>query len=158
LDMEEKTTIISKFKKLWIYYILQSMLATLVLFILILILGGDKLVTISAIGATAFIVFAMPKSVSAQTRNILGGYLVGLASGGIFYLTSLPFIVEYPLAIGLVFLLMVTLDVEHPPAAGITLAMVSNEVSRDVFIAILISAVVLSQCRYYLKNHLKDLV
>lgn len=156
--MEEQTTIRSKFKKLWKYYFLQSLLATIVLFILVLVLGRHKLVVISSMGATTFIVFAMPKTVSAQTRNVIGGHLVGLASGAIFYFTTLPYFIEYPLAVGLAILLMVALDVEHPPAAGTALAVVINEVSLDAFITIMLSAVILSQFRYYLKGHLKDLV
>ncbi|MHC4076114.1 MAG: HPP family protein, partial [Planctomycetota bacterium] len=120
--MEVQTTVKSKFKKLWKYYILQSLLATIVLFILVLVLGRYKLVTISAMGATTFIVFAMPKAVTAKTRNVIGGHLVGLASGAIFCFTTLPLFVEYPLAVGLAFLLMVALDVEHPPAVGTALA------------------------------------
>ncbi len=156
--MEEQTTIKSKFKKLWKYYILQSLLATIALFILVLILGKDKIVVISSMGATTFIIFAMPKTVSAQTKNVVGGHLVGLASGTIFYFTTLPYFFEYPLAVGLAILLMVALDVEHPPAAGTALAVVINEVSLDAFITIMLSAVILSQCRYYLKGYLKDLV
>ena len=41
------------------------------------------MVIISAMGATSFIVFAMPKTVSAQTKHVIGGHLVGLASGAI---------------------------------------------------------------------------
>ena len=156
--MEEQTTIKNKFNNLWKYYILQSLLATVVLFILVLVLGRYKLVVISAMGATTFIVFAMPKTVSAKTKNIIGGHLVGLASGGIFYLTALPFFVEYPLAVGFAILLMVILGVEHPPAAGTALAVVINEVSLSAFITIMLSAVILSQCRYYLRDYLKNLV
>jgi CBS-domain-containing membrane protein len=156
--MEEQTTIKSKFKKLWKYYLLQSLLATIVLFILVLVLGKHKLVVISSMGATTFIVFAMPKAVSAQTRNVIGSHLVGLASGAIFYFTTLPYFIEYPLAVGLAILLMVALDVEHPPAAGTALAVVINEVSLNAFITIMLSAVILSQCRYYLRGYLKDLV
>jgi CBS-domain-containing membrane protein len=156
--MEGQATIVSKFKKLWKYYILQSLLATIVLFILVLVLGKNKLVVISSMGATTFIVFATPKTFSAQTRNVIGGHLVGLASGAIFYFTTLPYFIEYPLAVGLAILLMVALDVEHPPAAGTALAVVINEVSLDAFITIMLSAVILSQFRYYLRGYLKDLV
>lgn len=156
--MEDQATIKSKFKKLWKYYLLQSLLATVVLFILVLVLGQYKLVLISAIGATTFIVFAMPRNASAKTKNIIGGHLVGMACGAIFYFTAFPLFVEYPLAVGLAFLLMVILDVEHPPAVGTALAVVINEVSLDAFITIMLSAVILSQCRYYLRGHLKNLV
>lgn len=158
LHMNSQSTIKSKFKKLWKYYLLQSLLATAVLFILVLILGRYKLVTISAMAATTFIVFAMPRGVSAKTRNIIGGHLVGLASGSIFYFTALPYFLEYPLAVGLAIFVMVALDVEHPPAAGTALAVVINEVSVDAFITIMLIAVILSQFRYYLRGYLKDLV
>jgi len=153
-----EATIKNKFKKLWKYYLLQSLLAAAALFILVLILGKDKMVVISAMGATAFIVFAMPKAVSAQTRNVLGGHLVGLVSGTIFYFTNLPYFVEYPCAVGIAIFLMVALDVEHPPAAGTALAVVIREVSPSVFVAIMTSSLILSQCRYYLRHRLKDLI
>jgi CBS-domain-containing membrane protein len=157
--MKLNATIINKFKKLWIYYILQSLLAALALFILVLILGRDKMVVTSAMGATSFIVFAMPKAVSAQTKNVIGGHLVGLACGTIFYFAALPYFVEYPCVVGIAIFLMVALDVEHPPAAGTALAVVIKEISPiDAFVIIMISAVILSQCRYYLRHHLRDLV
>ena len=153
-----KATITIKFKRLWKYYIIQTLIAAAAISIIVLILGKDKMVVISSMGASAFIVFAMPKAVSAQTRNVIGGHLVGLASGAIFYLTPWPYFIEYPLAVALAIFLMVALDVEHPPAAGTALAVVINEVSRDAFITIMVSVVLFSQCRYYLRNHLKDLV
>ena len=156
--MKLEATIKDKFKRLWKYYILQSSLAACVLLILVLILGKDRMVVISAMGATSFIVFAMPKSVSAQTRHVIGGHLVGLASGTIFYFTPLSYLVEYPLAVGIAICIMVALDVEHPPAAGTALAVVINEVSPHVFVTIMVSALVLSQCRYYLRHYLNDLV
>lgn len=158
LSMEGQITIKSKFEKLWKYYILQSLLSIAVLFILVLVLGKHKLVVISSMGASTFIVFAMPKAASARTRNVIGGHLVGLASGAIFYFTTLPYFIEYPLAVGLAILLMVALDVEHPPAAGTALAVVINEVSLNAFITIMLSAVILSQFRYHLRDYLKDLV
>ncbi len=157
--MKLNATIIEKFKKLWIYYLLQSLLAALALFVLVLVLGKDKMVLISAMGATSFIAFAMPKAVSAQTRNIIGGHLVGLACGTIFYFTELHYFVEYPCVVGIAIFLMVALDVEHPPAAGTALAVVINEASPiDAFVIIMISALILSQSRYFLRRYLKDLV
>jgi CBS-domain-containing membrane protein len=159
-DTEKKTdtSIVGKFKRLWKYYFLQTLLATIVLAVLVLLLGKEKTVLISAMGATTFIVFAMPTTISAQTRNVIGGHIVGLASGAIFYFASLPYILGYPLAVGLAIFLMVALDFEHPPAAGTALAVVINEVSCDAFVTIMLSAVVLSQCRYFLRYYLKDLI
>ncbi len=157
--MRLNTSIGNKFKRLWKYYLLQSSLAGIALFIFVLVLDKDRMVAISAMGATAFTVFAMPTAVSAQTRNVIGGHLVGLASGTIFYFTPLPYFIEYPLAVGIAIFAMVGLDVEHPPAAGTALAVVINEVyPLDVFVAVMAGAVILSQCRYYLRHHLKDLI
>ena len=156
--MKIELKIIDKFKRLWKYYILQSLLAAVTIFILVIVLGKEKMVVLSAMGATAFIVFAMPKAVSAKTRNVMGGHLTGIAVGAVFFFTNMPFLIEYPLTVGLVFFLMVALDVEHPPAAGTALAVVINEVSLDVFITIMISAAVLSLCHYHLRKYLKDLV
>ncbi|HUU19171.1 MAG TPA: HPP family protein [Sedimentisphaerales bacterium] len=147
-----------KFKKLWKYYLWQSCLAAVALFIIVLILGKGKMVVISAMGATSFIIFAMPTAISAQTRNVIGGHLVGLASGTVFYFVELPYFLGYPLVVGVAIFIMVALDVEHSPAAGTALAVVINEVSPDVFVTIMASAVILSQCRYYLRHHLKDLI
>jgi len=152
------TPIGEKFKKLWKYYIWQSCLAAVALFIIVLILGKDKMVVISAMGATAFVVFAMPTAVSAQTRNVIGGHFVGLVTGTIFYFVTLPYFIEYPLVVGIAIFVMAALDVEHPPAAGTALAVVINEVSPDVFFTIIASAIILSQCRFYLRHLLKDLI
>ena len=52
--------IFEKFKKLWKYYLFQSFLAGLAIFIVVLTLGRDRVVVIASMGATAFICFAMP--------------------------------------------------------------------------------------------------
>jgi CBS-domain-containing membrane protein len=134
------------------------LLAGFVLFVIVLILGEDRMLTISAIGSTAFIVFAMPSAASAQTRNVIGGHLTGLLCGMMFLFIGLPYFIEFPLAVMLVFILMVALDVEHPPAAGTALAVLANEVTLNAFITIMTAAVILSQCRYFVKKYLKDLV
>jgi CBS-domain-containing membrane protein len=147
-----------KFKKLWKYYIWQSFLAVVAFFIILLILGKEKIVVISAMGATAFIVFAMPNAVSAKSKNVIGGHLVGLVLGLIFYFIGIPYLFEFPLVVGLAIFVMATLDVEHPPAVGTALAVLINEVSPDASFIVVAIAFTLSICHYYLKTHLKDLV
>ena len=147
-----------KFKKLWKYYIWQSFLAAVALFIIVLVLDKDKMVVISAMGATAFIVFAMPNAVSAHSRNVVGGHLVGLILGMIFFFIEIPYFFEFPLVVGIAIFVMAALDVEHPPAVGTALAVLINEVSTDVLFIIIATAVILSVCHYYLRHHLKDLV
>ncbi len=147
-----------KFKRLWKNYIFQSFLAALAIFVFVLTIGEDKVVVTASMAATAFICFAMPSSVSAQTRNVIGGHLVGLVCGALFTFTLLPYYAEFALAVGLAIFLMVALDVEHAPAAGTALAVTINEVTLTTAAVVLIGAVVLTQCRYYMKHILKDLI
>lgn len=156
--MKIRHAIWGKFKKLWIHYVFQSLLAALSLFIIVLVLGKDKIVLISSIGASSFIVFAMPKSIAAQTRHVIGGHLAALIIGTLFNFTSFPASVEYSLVVGFVIFFMVALDVEHPPAVGTALAVVINEVTLDVFITVMIAAIILTQCRHFLRHRLKDLI
>ena len=147
-----------KFKRLWKHYIFQSFLAGLAMLIIVLVFGQEKVVIIASMGATAFICFTMPSGVSAQTGHVIGGHLVGLVCGAIFTLTVLPYYVEFPLAVTLAIFLMAAFDVEHPPAAGTALAVAINEVTLPDAGAIVISVIVLTQCRYYMRNLLKDLI
>jgi CBS-domain-containing membrane protein len=153
-----KMPIDQKFGKLWKYYIWQSFLAAVAFFVILLVLEKQRIVLISAMGATAFIVFAMPNAVSAHSRNVIGGHLVGLIMGVIFFFVKIPYLYEFPLVVGFAIFVMVALDVEHPPAVGTALAVVINEVSPDVSLILIAIAVLLSVCHYYLRNHLKDLV
>jgi len=156
--MDPDRSITRKFKKLWKHYILQSLLGSLTLLVIVLVRGEEQMIVTATIGSTAFIVFAMPQSISAKTRNVLGGHLVGLGSGSLLFCVPLEPYLEYPLALGLAIFLMVALDVEHPPAAATALAVVINQGHRDVFLTVLVSALILSQARFYLRHYLKDLV
>jgi CBS-domain-containing membrane protein len=151
-------TKLTKLKKLWIYYLLQSALAAGVLFILFMVLGESRIVLISAIGASAFIVFALPKTASAQPKIVIGSHLLGLLAGSLFVFTTLPHFIECPLAAGIAFFLMVALDLEHPPAVGTAISAVINHASFDIWAAVIISTVVLSLVRHIFKDYLKNLV
>lgn len=156
--MEPESNITAKFKKLWVYYLVQSALAAGVLAILFLILGEDKMILISAIGSSAFVVFAMPKTTSATARVVIGSHIVGLLCGATFSFIALPHYISYPVAVGLAIFLMVSLDLEHPPAAGTAIAAVTHGRSLDIWLAVISSVLILSLARYLLRNHLKDLV
>lgn len=163
MDLQKRQAIFrfpidEKFKKLWKYYIWQSFLAAVALFIIVLVLDKDKMVVISAMGATAFIVFAMPNAVSAHSKNVIGGHLVCLILGMVFFFVEIPYFYEFPLVVGIAIFVMAALDVEHPLAVGTALAVVINEVSAEVLFIIIATAVILSVCHYYLRHYLKDLV
>ena len=63
------------------YFILQSFLAGVAVFIILSFLTLRQSIMVASLGATAFIVFAMPKSITAKPRNIVGGYLIGILAG-----------------------------------------------------------------------------
>lgn len=111
-----------KYLKYRKHYILQSIYASISIFILTLILN-DNPVLIASIGSTAFIVFAMPKSLISQPKRIIGGHFLGFIIGSCFYV--FPFnnyifftAIWYSLSVGITIFSMVVLDLEHPPAGG----------------------------------------
>ena len=151
-----------RFIKYYKNYLIQSFLATVVVFIILVILTAEHAVIIASIGASAFIVFAMPGNLTANPRRIIGGHIVGLISGSIVTLiphTAVPTsIIIYALAVGISMLSMVALDVEHPPASGTGLGVAISGYSTSVSIAVIVSSIMLSLAHYVLKRRLKDLV
>ena len=154
--------VVSKFPGLWKNYIYQSFLATAVVFIVLILLTMENAVVIASIGATAFIVFTMPKNLAARPRRVIGGHFIGLFSGSLCYLiphdSTLATVLVLSLAVGIVILFMVALDFEHPPAGGTALGVALTGFSPDILIAILTSVVVLSLAHHFLRRFLRDLV
>ena len=142
-------------------YLLQSILATLSVFIVFLLLNMHETVIIASIGGSAFIVFAMPKSITAATRHVIGGHVVGIFSG--FLCSLLPHdhyllsLVVYSLAVGVSMFLMVITDTEHPPAAATALGFAIQGFAWKVALILLASVVVLSIIHWYFRHHMHDL-
>ena len=149
------------FSRLWFNYIYQSLLATVVIFIILLLLNLEHVVVIASIGATAFIVFTMPRNITATPRRVIGGHIVGFICGSAFafipHTTALTAITVYSLAVGTAVFLMVALDFEHPPAGGTALGVAITGFSVSVMVAVLTSSIVLSLAHRFLKKYLKDL-
>ena len=130
----------------WKQYLIQSGYAALAVFIITIILSSNPVV-IASIGATAFIVFAMPENVAAQPKRIIGGHLLGFFIGSCF--AVFPF---------MDILLMVILDFEHPPAAGTALGMTLVGYSSSSATAIIASVFILAFIGYIAKPFLRNLV
>lgn len=145
----------------WKNYLFQTLLAILTIFIVILILSIEEAVIISSLGSTIFIIFAMPRGVTAEPRNIIGGYLAALLSGSICSLIHPSFLLHsigvYSLAVGLSLIIMVVTDTEYPPASGAALGIVMRGFSLSVTIAVITSVTIISLAHYFLKPFLKDL-
>ena len=72
-----------KFPSYWKPYVLQSSYAAGTVFFITLLLSENPVV-IASIGATAFIVFALPNNISAEPKRIIGGHFLGFFIGSCF--------------------------------------------------------------------------
>ncbi len=156
----------------WKNYLFQSLLAMITMFFVLIIVnvttGG---IIIAVIGSTAFIVFAMPTKITAHTRNIVGGHMVGALSGLVAFLIADVMQQVYPpttaysinvfsasLAVGLSTLLMVVTDTEHPPAGGTAIWVAVYGWKNAEILFIIGVACLLATARILLRKHLVDLV
>jgi CBS-domain-containing membrane protein len=151
----------TQFREHWKSYLLQSTLATIAVFIVLYFLSMQHAVIIASLGATAFIVFAMPDYITAQPRNVIGGHIVGLFCGFLFSLiphsSLLSSLLVYSLAVGTSIFIMVVTDTEHPPASGTALGVAMTGITLDVLIAVVVSIVILSVIHRLCKPYLRDL-
>ncbi len=151
-------------------YLLQSLLAVVVIMIIFYFEVLPHIVIAISLGGSAFVVFTMPRSVSAQPRRLIGGHIVGLISGALLYyiffagpLAELAAseriitILAYALAVGLCIFLMTITNTEHTPAVSTALGIVSDGWSYQIVISVLLCAVILAIIRRLLQRRLKDL-
>ena len=169
---KERHFVDKKFRKerMWVHYLLQSLLAAGSLFIVLLVLRLTTAVIVAALGATAFVVFAMPKNVMAQPRNVVGGHMVGIAAGGGCALLFIMFgngselfhIIVASVSVGLAIFIMVVTDTEHAPGCSTALGLVvhgANPINLALYSGfILISAAIIAGVKHVLNPKLKDLV
>ena len=125
---------------------------------------------IASLGASAFIVFAMPLAYSAQPRSILGGYAIGLTTGvaggaisrlawvdALHFSHVLQYTVFSALAVGLATFLMVITNTEHPPAAGFALGLVLNPWDLQTLFYVILAVSLLAFFKVVLRPYLIDL-
>lgn len=152
---------IEEFRLYWKYYVLQSLFATVAVFVVLYFLSLQNAVIIASLGASTFIVFAMPDSITAKPRNVVGGHLVGLFWGSVFSYAPHAAMVEclvcYALAVGLSIFTMVVTDTEHPPASGTALGVAITGMSPHVLVAVVLAIVLLSLIHRFFKPYLRDL-
>jgi len=161
-----------KFGRNKVRYILQCILATLAVFIVLLILDVvSNAAIIVALGASSFIVFTMPEAQASRPRFLIGGYLVGIAAGCLcHYLSLVPLLRQLPIiqefsyvvfgamSVGLAIFVMVITNTEHPPAASLALGFVLNEFNYRTVIVVLIGIISLVVIKTVLRPVLKNLL
>ena len=153
-------------------YVAQCALATATIMAILFALDVERsTAVIASLGATAFIVFAMPSAKSSTMRRLLGGYAVGMTIGALFGFFSsfrlaerlleigdFSHIVFGSIAVGLAILIMAITNTEHPPAAGIALGLVINESSGLTLFVIGAAVLIMALVKRLLRNWLRDLV
>jgi CBS-domain-containing membrane protein len=151
-------------------YGLQCGLAGLAVLILLLVLDAvTQTVLIASLGASAFIAFAVPRSLHSDPRHLIGGYVVGLVSGvAMSLLASIVatsgtwdhavMITFGALAISVAMFGMVVTRSEHPPAAALALGLVLNEWNFATLFVILSGVILLSVIKRIVLPMLMDLV
>ncbi|MFO7891635.1 MAG: HPP family protein [bacterium] len=143
-------------------YILQCLLATLTVFIVLYILTLENVIIVASMGSTAFVVFALPKSVSAQPRGVIGGNIVGLLCGTVCSLITVPnellTLVIYAIAVGLSIFIMVVIDTEHPPASGLALGVAISGYSLKITVTVITFSILLSVVHVIFKDRIRNLV
>jgi len=151
--------------------LLQCGLAGVAVLVLLLVLDAvTQTVLIAALGSSAFIAFAMPRSQRSGPRNLVGGYLVGMSSGCLMSMLDALLSFATPgighavlvifgaLAISLAMLMMVVTRTEHPPAAALALGLVLNEWDIVTLAVVLTGIVALSLIKRLVLPILLDLI
>lgn len=151
-------------------YGLQCGLAGVVALVLLLVLDAvTQTVLIASLGASAFIAFAVPRSLHSDPRHLIGGYIVGIIAGvimsSLYTLAGVGgawdhavMIIFGALAISLAMFIMVVTRSEHPPAAALALGLVLNEWDLITLAVVLIGVTGLSVAKRIVLPMLMDLV
>ncbi|HSM32382.1 MAG TPA: HPP family protein [Woeseiaceae bacterium] len=152
-------------------YALQCGLAGIVVLILLLVLDAvTQTVLIAALGASAFIAFAVPRSLHSGPRHMIGGYAIGIIAGCLMATFEAAMNVQGPvaahtvmvifgaMAISLAMFLMVVARAEHPPAAALALGLVLNEWDLLTLAVVMAGIMALSLIKRLVLPMLLDLV
>lgn len=152
-------------------YFIQCGLASLTIVLILVFLDVIKHTAIIAtLGSSVFLIFALPSAYSSRARPLLGGYLIAIIIGSLFYsfttlsiLEHLPisiktiYIVFGAMAVGFTIFAMVVTDTEHAPAAGMSLGLVLNTWDYKTLLFVVMAVFMLALIRYLFRSVLIDL-
>ena len=161
-----------KFKTHKLNYVFQSILLSIAIFCILMILDiKTDAAVIAALGASGFIAFTMPHDDSSTPRKLIGGYIMGILSAGLFclickipliqqvlFFQNFSFVFFGSLSVGLAMFLMGITNTEHPPAASLALGLVFNCFNSHTVVIVLIGIISLCVIKMCLKPILKDLM
>jgi len=87
---------------------------------------------IASFGSTMVLLYGYPESPFAQPKNIFFGHLLTSAVGVILLnVFPLPIFILIPFAVGIGVMLMIILNVTHPPAGGNPIIVIIGSVSFE---------------------------
>ena len=160
----------TQLRRYWKNYLVQCALAALALLAIMLVMDVvAQAAIVVAIASSAFIVFVMPHSRASTPRRVIGGHVVAVIVASAFALLQLTpvggFVAESHLlsdfmavaAVGLSILIMVSINTEHPPAAGTVLGLAVEGWALSTVFFVLLGAVVLSVVHGFLRPRLVNL-
>lgn len=153
-------------------YIFQSFLATLtVLLILIFLDVIDHIAMIAVLGSSAFLVFTRPRAYGSRPRPLIGGYIIGICVGALFFhLSQLPEMMSLPISANTVFIFfaamsvggaifaMVITNTEHAPAAGLSLGLVVTNWNYSDLLFVICAVLFMALMRRFLQPVMIDLI
>ncbi len=153
-------------------YLFQCTLASATFAVILLFLDViTHTAIIACLGASAFIVFTMPRYYTSQLRPLLGGYAVGITVGCLCYYLScaefltpllpderISYIIFGALAVGVAILVMTITNTEHPPATGMALGLVLNSWDYRTIIFILLAVLLMAGVRELVKSKMINLM
>ncbi len=137
-------------------FIGQSVLAGLFLGITFLLIWNINPIVVAGIGSTAFILFALPHSVTAAPKSVIGGHIISMFIGmGCYYLPH--DILAGCVAVALCILIMTITDTEHPPAASTALGIAVEGFNSELITFIVIASILLALFQHLIFKHLRNL-
>lgn len=149
-----------KFRRRWKNYLGQSLLAIGIFSGVLLLLNVQENPIITAsVGATTFVVFAIPSDVTADARNVIGGHAIGVFAGALsaWLLVESYSFVFYSIAVGVSIFLMVITDCEHPPASGTALGLAVTGAELGVVLTLFLCIIPLAVVHEVFRSRLMDL-
>ncbi len=132
--------------------------------------GILSIVGASSIGSTIFILLSRPHCETAKLRRVILSYCIGLAVGLLYFYGSRKFVgVEHVLrydhvyiitgglALATTMLSLIVLDLNHPPAVGLSLGVVIDHWDGWLYLTILACVVMICIIERLLRPWLRNL-
>lgn len=146
-----------KFRRNPLPFITQSALAALFLAATFYLVWNINPLVVAGMGSTTFVLFATPESGAARPRAVVGGYVISMIVGILFFPLPDP-IIAGSLAVGTSIFAMTMMDAEHPPASAIALGVAVDGFSYGLLVFIVLATSILSFFQRRVRKHIKDLV